>query len=227
MSVIVPDVTGLTQAEATAALAEVGLILGAVTEAYDETIAVGLVVSQKPAADEEVDDGSAVDVVLSKGQAPVTPTGVLGTVVSGLRQAMAASSTFCTAVSAKNATEALAYIHAWVMDESTDPPFAFIAPGREYRERIANAGAYPEAGEVLLALVLPITKTDELDAFYAFDNTRDSIISEIAASAESSGYVHIRSIELNAEDYGLWGAQEKRARGKSGIQAWHTVTWGF
>lgn len=227
MSVIVPDVTGLTQAEATAALAEVGLILGAVTEAYDETIAVGLVVSQKPAADEEVDDGSAVDVVLSKGQAPVTPTGVLGTVVSGLRQAIAASSTFCAAVSANNATEALAYIHAWVMDESTDPPFAFIAPGREYRERIANAGAYPEAGEVLLALVLPITKTDELDAFYAFDNTRDSIISEIAASAESSGYVHIRSIELNAEDYGLWGAQEKRARGKSGIQAWHTVTWGF
>lgn len=227
MSVIVPDVTGLTQAEATAALAEVGLILGAVTAAYDETIAVGLVVSQKPAADEEVDDGSAVDVVLSKGQAPITPTGVLGTVVSGLRKAVAASSTFCAAVSAKSPTEALAYIHAWVMDESTDPPFAFIAPGREYRERIANAGAYPEAGEVLLALVLPITKTDELDAFYAFDNTRNSILSEIAASAESSGYVHIRSIELNAEDYGLWGAQEKRARGKSGIQAWHTVTWGF
>lgn len=227
MSVIVPDVTGLTQAEAAAALAEVGLILGAVTAAYDETIAVGLVVSQEPAADEEVDDGSAVDVVLSKGEAPVTPTGVLGTVVSGLRKAVAASSTFRTAVDANSPTEALAYIHAWVMDESTDPPFAFIAPGREYRERIANAGAYPEAGEVLLALVLPITKTDELDAFYAFDNTRNSILSEIAASAESSGYVHIRSIELNAEDYGLWGAQEKRARGKSGIQAWHTVTWGF
>ena len=227
MSVVVPDVTGLTQAEATAALVEIGLVLGDVTEAYNETIAVGLVVSQEPDADEEALEGSAVDLVLSKGQEPVTPSGVLGTVVHGLRQAVAASSTFRTAVDANSPTEALAYIHAWVMDESTDPPFAFIAPGREYRERVANAGAYPEAGEVLLALVLPITKTDDLDAFYAFDNTRNSILSEIAASAESGGYVHIRSIELNAEDYGLWGAQEKRARGKSGIQAWHTITWGF
>jgi len=224
---VVPDVTGLTTAAAEAALVEVGLVLGEVTEAYSATVAAGLVLSQEPVADTEVDEGSAVDVVVSKGKEPVTPTGVLGQVVDGLRKCVAASTTFQKAVGAEDETAALAYVHAWHMDEAVDPPFAFVAPAHERRERVSSAGAYPERGGVLLLLVLETVEPDPLEAFFDFDNKRDAIISEVAAAAESSGYVHIRAIELDADGYGLWGAREGRARGKQGIQAWHQVTWGF
>ena len=226
MSVAVPDVTGLTQGAAETALVAAGLVLGDVTTANSCTVDEDLVISQDPAAGEDVDAGSTVDLVISLG--PLEPTGVLGIAVDGLRKCVAGSATFQSAVDAEDAAAALAFVHAWRMESDIEPPFAFVGPAHEVRDRVSTAGAYPERGGVLLALVLPLRDTDDdLEAFYAFDNIRDGVISDIAAIAEASGFLHIRSIELDAENYGLWSATEKRARGAEGIQAWHTITWGF
>jgi hypothetical protein len=225
MSAIVPDVTGLSDAAAEAELIDAGLILGDTTNAYSHTVAEDVVINQDPVADTEVEDGSAVDLVVSLGV--LAPTGVLGQVVDGIRRCVAASTTFRTAVNVSTEADAMAYIHAWRMDESVEPPFAFVAPAEETRERISTAGPYPERGGVLLALVLPVVQSDDLFAFYDFDNKRDAIITEIVAAAMGSGYAHIRRIELDAENYGLWSKREQRARGAEAIQAWHEITWGF
>ncbi len=80
----VPNVAGMTQTAAGAAIGAAGLALGTVTEAFSAAVPAGQIISQSPAAGTEAAPGSAVDVVVSEGPAPV---GVPNTV--GMTQAAA------------------------------------------------------------------------------------------------------------------------------------------
>jgi hypothetical protein len=68
-SVTVPDVVGLAQAAAEAAITAAGLTLGTVTTQSSDTVPAGDVISQNPAAGASVASGSAVDLVVSSGPA--------------------------------------------------------------------------------------------------------------------------------------------------------------
>ncbi len=74
----VPNVVGMTEEEADAALTGNGLLTGAVTLQFSSTVAAGLVISQNPAAGAEVAPGSAVDLAVSKGPQPTTVPNVVG-----------------------------------------------------------------------------------------------------------------------------------------------------
>jgi serine/threonine-protein kinase len=76
--VAVPDVTGTTQAEASAALEGAGLKLGDVAQATDATAPAGTVVGQDPAAGAEVDEGTAVSVTVSSGPGTAEVPDVVG-----------------------------------------------------------------------------------------------------------------------------------------------------
>ncbi len=70
--VAVPDVVGMIDADANDAITGVGLV-AAKTEAADDTVPAGSVVSQDPAPGTEVADGSTVNIVVSTGpDAPAT-----------------------------------------------------------------------------------------------------------------------------------------------------------
>lgn len=66
----IPDFTNLTLPEAETALTGAGLIKGNVVEAYDDFIIKGVVVSATPKAGTDLEKGSAVDLVISKGKDP-------------------------------------------------------------------------------------------------------------------------------------------------------------
>ena len=71
----VPNVVGLTQADAENYLSSVALLTtGTVTQAYSSTVAAGYVISQNPAAGATVATYSAVDLTISLGQAPSNVT---------------------------------------------------------------------------------------------------------------------------------------------------------
>ena len=74
----VPDVVGQSQSAATATLVAAHLILGALTQAYSATVAVGMVVSQDPAPGSEVLSGTPVSLVVSKGPQPIPVPNVTG-----------------------------------------------------------------------------------------------------------------------------------------------------
>ena len=74
----IPDVVGLSKADAEVALADAGLTLGEVTESYDESMTVGLVISQQPASADEVPERSSIALVLSKGREPRAIPDVVG-----------------------------------------------------------------------------------------------------------------------------------------------------
>ena len=63
----VPNVVGLTQAAAQAAITAAGLTVGTVTTATSPTVAIGAVISQNPTAGNNVAPGSAVALVVSLG----------------------------------------------------------------------------------------------------------------------------------------------------------------
>lgn len=65
--VVVPDVIGRPEAEATRALTQAGLRVGRVSPVPDARVPVGAVVRSSPVADSVVARGSAVDLVVSAG----------------------------------------------------------------------------------------------------------------------------------------------------------------
>ena len=77
VNVIVPDVVGQTEADATAALEALGLVVET-SDASDATVPVGEVISQSVASGASVAAGSTIDLVISTGAAPVVVPDVVG-----------------------------------------------------------------------------------------------------------------------------------------------------
>lgn len=66
----VPNVFGLSQSEATAAITDAGFAVGAIAAVYDDNAPPGQVVDQAPAAGTQLLPGSQVAIAVSKGPAP-------------------------------------------------------------------------------------------------------------------------------------------------------------
>ncbi len=64
----VPNVINLTEDDARDDIGDAGLTVGDVTREASDTVRVGRVISQSPGADEFVDPGTAVDLVVSAGK---------------------------------------------------------------------------------------------------------------------------------------------------------------
>ena len=86
----VPNVVGKRQDEASRTLADAGLALGAVTDAYSEDIPPGQVISQSVAAGTSLAHDSTVDVVLSKGREPRTVPTLTGKGASAAKSSIEA-----------------------------------------------------------------------------------------------------------------------------------------
>jgi beta-lactam-binding protein with PASTA domain len=67
-----PRIIGMTATAANTAITNAGLVVGTVTTAYSNTVAIGNIISQKPAARAAATLGSAVSYVVSLGK-PVVP----------------------------------------------------------------------------------------------------------------------------------------------------------
>jgi serine/threonine-protein kinase len=70
--VTVPNVVGMSEADAKAAIEAAGLSIGTTTPQASSTVAAGDVISQDPAADTDVDKATPVDLVVSSGAGTVT-----------------------------------------------------------------------------------------------------------------------------------------------------------
>jgi RHS repeat-associated protein len=76
--VAVPNVAGMTQAEATSTITSAKLAVGTITQANSATVPAGCVISQNPPAGNSVPEGSLVSLVISLGPVMVTVPSVVG-----------------------------------------------------------------------------------------------------------------------------------------------------
>ena len=84
----VPVVKGVPQAEAESALTAGSLAVGEVTQAFDDRVDVGSVISSSPKAGASVKPGTTVDLVVSKGPKPVPVPDVVGRKVATAKAAL-------------------------------------------------------------------------------------------------------------------------------------------
>jgi serine/threonine-protein kinase len=84
----VPDVAGMSLAEARAALSANKLTPGSLDRGYSETVPAGRVLRSEPAAGTQLQRNRAVVLVLSLGPAPVRVPGVVGQDVGPAEQAL-------------------------------------------------------------------------------------------------------------------------------------------
>jgi len=68
--VVVPDIQGLTEVDAIAALAKAKLVRGATFREYSDTVPAGEVAQQNPRQGVQVSSGTEVDLVVSLGPEP-------------------------------------------------------------------------------------------------------------------------------------------------------------
>ncbi len=68
--VSVPDVRNLTVDQALSRLQQAGLTLGTTTEEFSDSVSNGKVISQNPASGQMANEGQAVNLIVSKGNAP-------------------------------------------------------------------------------------------------------------------------------------------------------------
>jgi beta-lactam-binding protein with PASTA domain/tRNA A-37 threonylcarbamoyl transferase component Bud32 len=77
-SASIPDVVGKTRVEAQTILTEAGFVVGAITEDFADSVPVGAVVSQQPAANSSAKKGISVSLTLSRGPNMMTVPTVVG-----------------------------------------------------------------------------------------------------------------------------------------------------
>lgn len=86
---VVPDLTGMTEADATDLIVDAGLI-PSTDEEYNATVDAGTVISTDPTAGSSVETGSRVDITVSLGPANVVlPDGIIGLTESSARDRLA------------------------------------------------------------------------------------------------------------------------------------------
>jgi beta-lactam-binding protein with PASTA domain len=71
--VVVPDVVGMTQADAENTITDTGLNVSTMAEQYSDAVETGCVISQTPEGGTETVRGWAVGIVVSKGPMPTVP----------------------------------------------------------------------------------------------------------------------------------------------------------
>ncbi|GAB4405648.1 MAG: hypothetical protein Kow00123_17960 [Anaerolineales bacterium] len=90
-TVVVPDLTGLDEATASAVLAQTGLLAQITGQEYSDDVPLGRVLKQDPAGGERAPRGSTVRLVLSKGSDKTTVPDVVGQSYGAAEAALAAS----------------------------------------------------------------------------------------------------------------------------------------
>jgi serine/threonine-protein kinase len=88
---VVPELTGLSLAEATAALQTLGVAVAQAPDGFDPVVPAGFVAQQDPAPGTEVVKGSTVTIVISKGPELVAMPGLAGLDLAGVTAAFEAA----------------------------------------------------------------------------------------------------------------------------------------
>ena len=225
--IAVPDVTGRPQAAAAASLTAAGLVLGSVTEAYSATVAAGSVVSQQPTAGTAVLPGTVVDVVVSRGAAPLYMPDLAGQSRTQAAAAVAAAGlTVGSVMEAHSATVAAGSVVSQSPAAGTEVP-----PGLAV-SFVVSLGPAPAEGEGEgegEPVSADTAKTELAAALEDADGDGDGQLSFTEASAAVSGLTQpvfdaldtdsdgqLSAAELGVAQDGCRGCSGAKSRGAAG-----------
>jgi beta-lactam-binding protein with PASTA domain len=168
----VPDVVGMTEANAVAAITAVDNLAASVTDEYSDTIASGVVISQTPAPNTPVLIGSSVNLVVSLGQ-PEVPS-VVGMTEANAVAAITAVDNLTTSV----ANEFSDTIASGVVISQTPAPNTPVAIG-------SSVNLVVSLGQPEVPNVVGMTEANAVAAITAVDNLAASVTNEYSDTIAS------------------------------------------
>ncbi len=154
--VTVPDVVGQTEADATAAIEGAGLVV-AKTEAADEGVPAGEVISQDPTAGTTVNAGDTVNIVVSTG--PDVPATVPVPDVAGKAAADAQAELEAAGFTVTSEEQESMDVEAGLVIETNPSAGTEVATGSEVK-MIVSSGA----GEIIVPNFVGMTQDDATKA---------------------------------------------------------------
>lgn len=193
VNVVVPDVEGMTQAAAVAAIEAVGLVVSTAT-AYNADFAAGLVCQQLPAADTTVAIGSTVDIVVSLGA--LVPN-VVGDYYMAARDLIEAQSLVYASTTANSNTVTPGYIIS-----QTPAAGASVAPGSTITVTISLGAAI---GPLLYDMYQVKEALANNSAFRTFCG-----VSTVSQARARVGYYAVDTTSLPAAFVATGNAWERR-----------------
>lgn len=139
----VPNLVDLSQEDAEAALAAVGLV-GSATEDYSDKYEAGIVMSQKTKADKKVDAGTTVEYVVSKGpkvEMVEVPS------LSRMNKDEAIQALYEAGLKKGNVTEDYSFVTAGLVASQSAPPGSLLEKGQSVDFVISLGEKQPEQPE--------------------------------------------------------------------------------
>ena len=154
VNVPVPNVVGTPQAAAQSTITAATLSVGSITTAYDAGIPAGSVISQSPVAGSLVAPGTAVDLVVSTGPAPVAVPNVVN-----LTQANAQSFIIAATLTVGTVTQAFsATVPSGSVISQTPVAGTSVLPGTAVNLAVSTGDSIPDGfGFTSLTGVAPAT----------------------------------------------------------------------
>jgi beta-lactam-binding protein with PASTA domain len=181
-----PALVGMDRAKAEVTLKGIGLTLGAVTESYDASLPAGAVAKQVPVPGTDVDKGSAVAIVLSRGPKPVPVPSAVGRTQAEATSLLASADFQVTVTSISNAAAKGTVV-------SQTPSSGEAQPGTAVVINVSTG----------VDLVLVPSWRDFPSSYNGDDwaRTLDSIQASVEAGFKRAGLVaHIEFVNANAGD---------------------------
>lgn len=197
----VPDVTGILHADAIAALRNVKL-QNSFTEEYSDTVAEGLVISQSPGHDTEVDEDTVVNLVISLGPETVSVPSVTNLIQSEASTILSNAGLKMTYTESFSDTVAMGYV-------ISQSPGVGASVGKGSTVSVVISKGPEDAEEIVykeLKIVVPYsdipTDTFTVSMAYELDGERtESKVIEATKDPNGTEYTTIVSMPVGSTWY--------------------------
>ncbi len=180
----VPSVVGFTQANATKAIQNTGLVVGTVTMATSASVAAGSVISESPAAGSPVNPGAAVNLVVSSGSSlqSIKLTLVNPSIVPGMTVQFGASGTL------NGTTQNLTSQVTWSSNVTSVATInsAGLATGIAAGSSTIKATLGSASASTVLTVAAPAACDTNHDGLYTATDVQGSINQALGLSAPGS-----------------------------------------
>lgn len=175
----VPNVVGYKQSDAELKLRNDGFAVGSINENYDSKYEAGTVISQSPLAGEKAKEGTAINLMISKGERPerVTMPNLVGLNLDAARKKLEENNLAEGSIKRKESNE---YFNNQVMEQDTDA--GVLVDEQTSINLVVSKGPGPVAKTKAIDFILP----DDQDYYKV-------IIHVIDAKGEREVYNQLRS----------------------------------
>lgn len=199
----VPSLYMLEKSSAKTKIEQFGYKLGSVTEAFDDEVPVGYVISSNPGSGVSLESGQKVNIVVSKGKDPENATSFNLKSMKGMTEEEAVAyieENHCTAVIKKGANASVAKGSVYLQSPQAGNEVAFESEITIYVNNMSSGSSDEELNIININLDYSLAETDDfnISIVVQYEGKTESQYVNVPASKSQDG----ESFQINGKGIG-------------------------